>query len=236
MATRDDVPARSGGVRGRLRACGRGRQHGGRVGAPVRADVRDGGVRPAGSQGVTGACRGRRLGVAGDGPGLRGAVGRSGSGGGRHDRRGSRGGPEAGGGLACRLLRRHPGAPPPGWPDRGGSCPARIRPCDEAAAADGRRPHRGAGEGAHVGQGDRPPRGGRGRLGRQRSGGSRGAPPREPRSPTGWPPGCASGCPGWGTCTSARSAPSWEPMSGRACSRSWSPRADCSAPVHSGGR
>ena len=68
-----------------------------------------------------------------------------------------------------------------------------------------------------------------------RTGRHRRAPPREPRpGQTAGRPAARAGARGWATCTSARSAPSWAPTSGRGCSRSWSPRADCSAVVHSG--
>ena len=128
------------------------------------------------------------------------------------------------------LLRRHPRVPAPRRPDRRRGRHARLGAGREAVAAPGRRPHRAAGEGAHLGQGDRPPRGGRGRQGGDRDGRRRRPPPGEcgPRRGAGRPAPRA-GCPGWRTCTSARSAPWSARTSGRACSPWSSRRADGSA-------
>ena len=119
------------------------------------------------------------------------------------------------------LLRRHPGVPAPRRPDRRGGRAARLGAGGQAAAAPRRRPHRAAGEGAHVVARDRPAGGAR-----------RGAAATRPvdvavhhlATPTG-PAALAerlrdAAARARATCTSARSARSSARTSGRACSAS----------------
>ena len=78
---------------------------------------------------------------------------------GRDGARRGRGGPRTGGPGDLAVLRRHPGVPAPGRPDRRRRGDLRRSPVGEAAAADRRRQGGQPREGAHRQQGAQPPRG-----------------------------------------------------------------------------